>query len=162
MFTYHIFVRTYAQRSYFSRADHLKCQYDTQREFLLRDIIRLTKGGGCLVIFVQKAKTVKLDCITSKPGIFLTIETDRASYWLTFARIENLLVLDNLKFAVVQCYKTTDFNEFLNAYEINEDIVKKNIIILRDLENKMPLPSAIVKGCKYIMTHHCTFSNSPY
>ena len=113
-------------------------------------------------IIVQKAKTMKLDCITYKPGIFLTIETDRACYWLTFARIENFLVLDNLKFAVVQCYKTIIFNEFLNAYEITEDVGKKKIIILRDLENKMPLLSAIIKRCEYIMTHHCTFSNGPY
>ena len=74
---------------------------------------------------------MKLDCITYKPGIFLTIETDRASYWLTFARIKNLLVLDNLKFAVVQCYKTRVFNEFLKAYKITEDVGKKKIIILR-------------------------------
>ena len=125
-----------------------KCNYD-----------RNTDSAG---IIVQKAKTMKLDCITYKLGIFLTIETDRASYWLTFARIENLLVLDNLKFAVVQCDKTMVFNEFLDAYQIIEDVGKKKIIILRDLENKMPLPSAIIKGCKYIMTHHCTFSNGPY
>ena len=110
-------------------------------------------------IIVQKAKTMKLECITYKLGIFLTIETDRSSYWLAFSRIDNLLVLDNLKFAVVQCYKTGVLNKFLNAYEITEDVGKKNIIILMDLENKMPLPSAIIKGCKYIMTHHCTFSN---
>ena len=54
------------------------------------------------------------------------------------------------------------FNEFLNAYKITEDVGKKNIIILRSLENKMPLASAIVKGCEYIMAHHCTFSNGPY
>ena len=41
-------------------------------------------------IIVQKAKTMKIDCITYKPGIFLTMETDRASYWLNFARIEYL------------------------------------------------------------------------
>ena len=125
-----------------------RCNYD-----------RNTDSAG---IIVQKAKTIKLECIAYKPGVFLTIETDRASYWLTFVRIDNLLVLDNLKFAVVQHYKTRVFNEFLNAYEITEDVRKKNIIILRDLENKMPLPSAIIKGCKYIMTHHCTFSNGPY
>ena len=54
------------------------------------------------------------------------------------------------------------FNQFLNAHEITEDVGKIKIIILRDLENKMPLPSAIVKGCEYIMTCHCTFPNSPY
>ena len=87
-------------------------------------------------IIVQKTKTKKLDCITYKLDICLTIETDRVSYWLTFVRIENLLVLDNLKFAVVQCYKTMVFNEFLNANKITEDVGKKKIIILRDLENK--------------------------
>ena len=101
-------------------------------------------------IIVQKAKTMKIECITYKPGIFLTIETDRASYWLTFVKIDNLLVLDNLKFTFAQCYKTRVFNEFLNAYKITEDVGKKNIIILRDLENKLPLASAIIKGCKYI------------
>ena len=80
-------------------------------------------------IIVQKAKTMKLECRTYKPGIFLTIETDRASYWLTFVRIENLLILDNLKFAVVQCYKTMVFNKFLNAYKITEDVGKKKVII---------------------------------
>ena len=60
---------------------------------------------------------MKIDCITYKPGIHFTIETDRASYWLNFARIEYLLVLNNLKFAVVQSYKTTVFNQFLNVYE---------------------------------------------
>ena len=74
-----------------------------KREFELKVMARCnydsnTDSAG---IIVQKAKTMKLDCITYKPGIFLTIETDRACYWLTFARIENLLVLDNLKFAVV-------------------------------------------------------------
>ena len=54
------------------------------------------------------------------------------------------------------------FNQFLNVYKITEDVGKKKIIILRDLENKMPLPSAIVKGCEYIMTYHCTFSNGSY
>ena len=39
---------------------------------------------------------------------------------------------------------------------MSEDVGNKKIIILRDLENKMPLPSAIAKRCKYIMTHHCT------
>ena len=76
---------------------------------------RNTDSAG---IIVQKAKIMKLDCITYKLGVFLTIETGRASYWLTFVRIENLLVLDNLKFAVVQCYKTAVFNKFLNGYEI--------------------------------------------
>ena len=135
-----------------------------KREFELKVMARCkydrnTDSAG---IIVQKAKTMKLECITYKLGIFLTIETDRASYWLNFVRIEYLLVLEKLKFAVVQCYKTTVFNQFLNAYKITEDVGKKNIIILSDLENKMPLPSAIVKGCAYITTHHCTFSNSPY
>ena len=99
-------------------------------------------------ILTQWAKTMKIECITYKLGIFLTTETERASYWLHFTRIEYLLVLDNLKFAVVQCYKTTVFNQFINAYKISEDVGKKKIIILRDLENKMPLPSAIAKGCE--------------
>ena len=135
-----------------------------KREFKLKVMARCNydRNTDSVGIIVQKAKTMKLDCITYKLGIFLTIETDRACYWLIFTRIENLLVLDNLKFAVVQCYKTMVFNEFLTAYEITEDVGKKTIIILRDLENKMPLPSAIIKGCEYIMTHHCTFSNSPY
>ena len=135
-----------------------------KREFELKGMVRCNYGRNTdsAGIIVQKAKTMKLDCITFKLGVFLTIETDRACYWLTFVRIENLLVLDNLKFAVVQCYKTMVFNEFLNAYEITEDVDKKKIIILRDLENKMPLPSAIIKGCENIMTHHCTFSNGPY
>ena len=99
-----------------------------KREFELKvmkrcNYYRNTDSAG---IIVQKAKTMKLECISYKPGIFLTIETDRASYWLTFARIDNLLVLDNLKFAVVQCYKTRVFNEFLNAYKITEDVGKKN------------------------------------
>ena len=59
-----------------------RCQYD-----------RNTESVG---IIVQKAKTMKIECITYKLGIFLTIETDRASYWLNFVRIEYLLVLDNL------------------------------------------------------------------
>ena len=113
-------------------------------------------------IIVQKAKTMKAECITYKPGIFLTIETDYTSYWLHFVRIEHLLVLKNLKFAVVQCYKTMVFNKFINMYEKSEDVGKKKIIILRDLENKITLPSAIVKGYKYKMTHHCTFCNGPY
>ena len=53
------------------------------------------------------------------------------------------------------------FNKFINVYEISKDVGNNKIIILRDLENKMPLHSAIVKGCEYIMTHHCTFSNGP-
>ena len=135
-----------------------------KREFKLKVMARCKydRNTDSVGIIVQKAKTMKLDCITFKPSIFLTIETDRASYWLTFARIENLLVLDNLKFAVVQCYKTMVFIEFLNAYKITEDVGKKKMIILRDLEKKMPLLSAMVKGCEYIMTCHCTFSNSPY
>ena len=135
-----------------------------KREFKLKVMARCKydRNTDSVGIIVQKAKTMKLDCITFKPSIFLTIETDRASYWLIFARIENLLVLDNLKFAVVQCYKTMVFIEFLNAYKITEDVGKKKMIILRDLEKKMPLLSAMVKGCEYIMTCHCTFSNSPY
>ena len=88
-----------------------RCNYD-----------RKTDSAG---IIAKKAKTMKLDCITYKPDIFLTIETDRACCRLTFARIENLLVLDNLKFVVVQYYKTMFFNEFLTAYEITEDVGKK-------------------------------------
>ena len=105
-----------------------------KNEFELKVMTRCNydRNTNLAGIIVQKAKTMKLECITYKLGIFLTIETDRASYWLTFVRIDNLLVLDNLKFAVVQCYKTRVFNEFLNAYKITEDVCKKNIIILRD------------------------------
>ena len=135
-----------------------------KRKFELKVITRCNyeRNTDLVGIIVQKAKTMKLECITYKLSILLTIETERASYWLIFVRIDNLLVLDNLKFVVIQCYKTRVFNEFLNAYKTTEDVGKKNIIILRDLENKMPLPSAIIKRCEYIMTHHCTFSNGPY
>ena len=54
------------------------------------------------------------------------------------------------------------FNQFLKVYKITKDVGEKKIIILRDLENKMLLSSAIVKVCEYIMTHHCTFSYGPY
>ena len=95
-----------------------------KREFELKVMTRCNydRNTDSAGIIVPKANTMKLECITYKPGIFLTIETDRASYWLTFARIDNLLVLDNLKFTVVQCYKTRVFNEFLNAYKITEDV----------------------------------------
>ena len=98
-----------------------------KREFELKVMARCNyeRNSDSAGIIVQKVKTMKLDCIIYKPGISLTIETDRACYWLTFVRIENLLALDNLTFAVVQCHKTMVFNEFLNAYEITEDVVKK-------------------------------------
>ena len=67
------------------------------REFELKAMTRCNgdRKTDLVGIIVQKAKTMKLECITYKPGIFLTIETDRASYWLTFERFDNLLVLDN-------------------------------------------------------------------
>ena len=86
--------------------------------------------------YCPKAKTMKIECITYKLGVFLTIQTDREYHWLHFARIEHLLVLKNLKFAVVQCYRTMVFNKFINVYEISENVGKKKIIILRNLEKK--------------------------
>ena len=147
-----------ADFGFVSTFGHLK------REFKLKVMARCKydRNTDLVGIIVQKAKTINIDCETYKLGIYLTIETDRASYCLNFVRIEYLLVLNNLKFTVVQCYKTMVFNQFLNAYKITEDVGKKKIIILRDLENKMQLLSAIVKGCKYITTHHCTFFNGPH
>ena len=80
-----------------------------KREFELKVMARCNydRNTDSVGIIVQKAKSMKLNCITYKPGVFLTIKTDRAFYWVTFVRIENLLVLNNLKFAVVQCYKTS-------------------------------------------------------
>ena len=73
-----------------------------KREFKLKVMARCKydRNTDSVGIIVQKANTTKIECITYKPGIFLTIETDRASYWLNFVRIEYLLVLDNLKFAI--------------------------------------------------------------
>ena len=70
-----------------------------KREFELKVMARCKydRNTDSVGIIVQKAKTMKIDCITYKLGIYLTIETDRASYWLNFVRIEYLLVLDNLK-----------------------------------------------------------------
>ena len=83
------FVNTFGHlKRWFELKVMARCKYD--------------RNTDLVGIIVQKAKTMKLDCITYKPGLFLTIETDRASYWLTFTRIGNLLVLDNLKFAIVQ------------------------------------------------------------
>ena len=100
-----------------------------KREFELKIKARCyyDRNTDSVGIIVQKAKTMKLECTHQA-----TIETDRASYWLSFVRIENLLVLDNLKFAVVPCFKTMVFNEFFYAYEITEDVGKKKIIVLRD------------------------------
>ena len=79
-----------------------------KREFKLKVMARCKydRNTDLVGIIVQKTKTMKIEYITDKLDIFLTMETDRASYWFNFVRIEYLLVLDNLKFAVVQCYKT--------------------------------------------------------
>ena len=56
-----------------------------KREFELKVMARCNydRNTDSAGIIVQNAKTMKLDCTTCKPGIFLTIETDRAFYWLT-------------------------------------------------------------------------------
>ena len=52
-----------------------------KREFKLKAMERCKydRNADSVSIIVQKAKTMKIECITYKPGIFLTIETDRAS-----------------------------------------------------------------------------------
>ena len=53
-----------------------------KREFGLKIMARCKydRNTDLVGIIVQKAKTMKIKCITCKLGIFLTIETDRASY----------------------------------------------------------------------------------
>ena len=57
-----------------------------KREFKLKVMTRCNyeRNTDSVGIIVQKAKTMKLECITYKPGVFLTIETDRVSYWFNF------------------------------------------------------------------------------
>ena len=54
-----------------------------KREFELKVMTRCNydRNTDSAGIIVPKAKTMKLECITYKLGIFLTIETNRASYW---------------------------------------------------------------------------------
>ena len=82
-----------------------------------------------------------------KPGIFLTLKMK--NYNIEFGKIIKLFELQGFKYVIFKKYETLGFEEWVNAYRLQETVVQ-GIILFKQLVNRMPLPSVVIQNNVYV------------
>ena len=110
-----------------------------------------TCGYGCNSnpndVKVAIAPSFVLNGCKYKPGIFLTLKTE--NYNIQFGKIIKLFELEGFKFTIVKKYETLGFEEWVNAYRLQETVAQ-GIILFKQLVNRMPLPSVVIQNNVYV------------
>ena len=106
---------------------------------------------------VALASSFVLNGCKYKPGIFLTLKTE--NYSIRFGKIIKLFELEGLKFTIFKKYETEGFEEWVNAYKLQESVAE-GIILFKELVNRMLLPGVVIQN--NVTAQHCVFQNGPY
>ena len=83
------------------------------------------------------------------------------NYNIKFGKIIKLFELQGFKFVIFKKYETLGFEEWVNAYRLQETVAQ-GIILFKQLVNRMPLLSVVIQNNVYVTAWHCVFQNGPY
>ena len=89
-----------------------------------------------------------------RPGACLLIKWDNTQPF--FAKIEHLYVYDYEKFAVCSQLETQSYEWVTNSFRIEEN-AQQNLVVLKDLRNKWPLPIYECGGEKFVCNRYSHF-----
>ena len=103
---------------------------------------------------VYEMSEIVMHGLKYRPGTCLLLKWDNTQ--LFFAKIEKLFVYDHLKCAVCCTIETRQFEWRNNSFEIIE-MENKELVMLKQLQNKWPLPIYEIVGKKYVCNRYSHF-----